>query len=122
MIIELLNTQELGDKGQSFEITIQGYLVQINLIESKVTSDSSEYVALQDKLASLGEDAIVSEADIIASLARLNVGDSVTIKTTFETDLIIGDVLFNTRLDKKVEQANTEIDRLLEQLTASEDD
>lgn len=122
MIIELLNTQESGDKGQSFEITIQGYLVQINLLDSKVISNNPEYLALQDKLASLGEDAIVSEADIITSLAKLNVGDSVTIKTTLETDLMIGEVLFNTRLDKKVEQANAEIDALLERLTATEDD
>jgi hypothetical protein len=122
MIIEFLKIQELGDKGQSFEITIQGYPVQVNLVDSKVTSDNPEYVALQNKFASLGENAIVSESDIIAALKEFKVGDFATIKTTLETDLMIGEVLFNTRLDKKVEQANAEIDTLLEQLTATEDD
>lgn len=139
MIITLLDTQELGEFGKSFDFTIQGYPVTVKVSDiltfsglgyetkatkngTQVTSDNPEYVALQDKLAFLGEDAIVSEADIIASLAKLNVGDSVTIKTTFEIDLMIGEVLFNTRLNKKVEQANAEIDALLERLTATEDD
>lgn len=139
MIITLLDSQDPGEFGKSFDFTIQGYPVTVKVSDiltfsglgykikatkngTEVTSDNPEYVALQDKLISLGEDSIVSESDIIASLAKLNVGDSVTIKTTLETDLMIGEILFNTRLDKKVEQANAEIDALLEQLTATEDD